>query len=148
MDSARPASDHERELYERAELALQNAYAPHSGFRVGAVLLTTDGREFSGVNFENDSYGLTICAERSAAAAAIAAGVAKEADAGAGTLQEKPRCFAAIAVASSAKSAPPCGACRQVLAQFAADGMRVIYRRSGELESVELAELLPDQFEL
>ena len=110
--------------------------------------MTTDGRVFPGVNLENDSYGLTICAERGAACAAIAAGVARDALVGKADTTGNPGCFATIAVASSAKSAPPCGACRQVLAQFAAADMRVVYKRLGELESVELAELLPDRFEL
>ncbi len=91
-------------LRARALAALPNAHAPYSGFRVAAALLTRDGRVFTGVNVENASYGLTVCAERNAVGAAVTAGA---------------RAFSAIAVVCSGTEPPaPCGACRQVLAEF------------------------------
>jgi cytidine deaminase len=94
-------------LIESATKAREQAYAPYSKFAVGAALLTKSGRVFMGCNVENLSFGLTICAERAAVFAAVAAG-------------EKE--FAAIAVvADSLTPVTPCGACRQVLAEFADD---------------------------
>jgi cytidine deaminase len=118
------------ELYERAEAAAANAYVPYSRFRVGAALAASDGRVIEGANVENASYGLTICAERVACTAAVAAGV---------------RSFAAIAIHVDGADGQPCGACRQVLAEFAPD-LTVVYRRAGELVARPLAELLPDAF--
>ncbi len=94
----------DQELIQRAIAARLNAYAPYSNFQVGAALLGKDGRVFTGCNVENLSYGLTICAERNAICAAVAAGVRK---------------FAAIAiVADTREPISPCGACRQVMAEF------------------------------
>lgn len=91
-------------LLEAARQVRKSAHAPYSGFHVGAALLVEDGRIFVGCNVENASYGLGVCAERNAVAAAIAAG--------AGDIR-------AIAVVTSADPpASPCGACRQVLAEF------------------------------
>src|SRR5882757_848279 len=85
----------------------QSAYAPYSHFQVGAALRTTSGRVFCGCNVENLSFGLTICAERAAVFAAVAAGETQ---------------FEAIAVvADSVQPVTPCGACRQVLAEFSTD---------------------------
>jgi cytidine deaminase len=120
------------ELYEIARSAAEFAYAPYSNFAVGAALRATDGRVFAGVNVENASYGLTICAERSALVAAVASGA---------------REFDAIAVHGGASSVPPCGSCRQVLAEFAPE-LRVIWRRDGAPVVSSLADLLPERFRL
>lgn len=103
------------------------AYAPYSNFSVGAALLAADGRVFLGCNVENISYGLTNCAERVAVGAAIAAGA---------------REFVAVAVVADTKvPISPCGACRQVLAEF---GMpRVMLATCGERLEFGLDELLP-----
>jgi cytidine deaminase len=131
---SRPATAEERALWERAVEAREQAYAPYSDFPVGAALRVDGGDVITGANVENGSYGLTICAERSAVAAAVSQGH---------------RRFAAIAVAADpgAVTASPCGACRQVLAEFAPD-MPVTYQRKGELVTDSVSELLPASFEL
>ncbi|MEO8616562.1 MAG: cytidine deaminase [Luteolibacter sp.] len=107
--------------------AREKAYAPYSNFQVGAALLAEDGRVFSGCNVENISYGLTNCAERVAIGAAVAAGVRK---------------FLAVAVvADTAVPISPCGACRQVLAEFAVP--RVLLVNRAERVEFRLEELLP-----
>lgn len=110
-----------------------NAYAPYSRFAVGAAVLTADGRIFSGCNVENASFGLTMCAERNGVAAAIAAG-------------QRP---VAVAVVSENGRATPCGACRQVLAEFSPD-MPVVLAGvdSDEFVVYSLKELLPALFRL
>lgn len=123
---------------EAAAAAMANAHAPYSRHRVGAALSTTDGEIFTGCNVENASYGLTICAERSAVAAAVSAGR---------------REFSALAiVASPATSLPyPCGACRQVLAEFAGPDLPVHVAAVDDLGSGEqliLGDLLPKAFHL
>jgi len=120
-------------LIAAARQARQNAYAPYSGFAVGAALRTRSGRVFTGSNVENVSYGLTICAERVAVAKAVSEGE---------------RDLEAIAVVSEG-AATPCGACRQVLAEFNPD-LRVIVAdvRGSEEHHREfcLSELLPEAF--
>jgi cytidine deaminase len=123
------------QLIKAALAARLRAYAPYSRFRVGAALLTDDGKTFSGCNVENASYGLTVCAERVAVANAICAGKKK---------------FTAIAIAADGKSAlvSPCGACRQVLAEFAPN-LRVILvsaRNPKQVEELKLSDLLPRLF--
>lgn len=119
-------------LIVRALDARQRAYAPYSRFRVGAALRTADGRIFTGANVENASYGLSICAERTALATAIAAG-ARE-------LSEL-----VVALPTSPPVAP-CGLCRQMLAEFAADLPITLVNDDGECLRTSLAELLPNAF--
>ena len=122
------------ELYKLARKAARNAYAPFSGFRVGAAILTTTGEIFTGVNVENSSYGATICAERVACAKAISEGF---------------RNFEAIAAATySGDQAIPGGMCRQFLFEFAPN-LKVITGRDEEnIEVSSLDELLPKGFRL
>jgi cytidine deaminase len=122
----------DRALLAAAKAALAHAHAPYSGFRVGAALRTSDGRVHVGVNVENASFGLTLCAERVAAATAIAAGQ---------------RDFASLAIASSSgRATPPCGACRQFLFEFA-PSLRVLLDDGGETPpQFELSQLLPMAF--
>ena len=120
----------DRELYERAKAAAERAYAPYSNFLVGAALLDRDGRVWEGVNVENASSPLGICAERAAIAHAVSAAGRRPGD------------FEAIAITAS-----PCGGCRQWLHELGLE--RVIYARAGiEVVTTTPAELLPDTFEL
>ena len=117
------------ELIKAAKIARRSAYAPYSNFGVGAALLTKDGKIFTGCNVENVSLGLTICAERSAVAAAVNSG-SKD--------------FVAIAVVTgSKKPAVPCGACRQVLAEFNSAIRILAVNEDGVVEQLELSDLLP-----
>lgn len=118
-----------------AEEAAGRAYAPYSSFRVGAVLVTEGGYVYTGCNVENASYGLTLCAERSAVAAMVLAG---END-GPGRRIEY------VAVASpEASPVFPCGACRQVLHEF---GCREVFvRESGSVRGYPFGEILPHAF--
>ena len=123
----------ERELYDIAEKARVNSYAPHSRFRVGAALLTSDGKVYTGVNVENSSYGATICAERTAFVKAISEGE---------------RDFEAIAVSAGDEPAVPCGICRQFMAEFGQDIRIITMSKTGELSVNTLRELLPEAFVL
>jgi cytidine deaminase len=119
-------------LLERARAVRQQAYAPYSGFLVGAVLAAEDGSLHVGCNVENASYPLTVCAERNAIAAAVAAGR---------------RRFRTLAVsASGAEPVAPCGGCRQALAEFGTDLRVVAEGAGGDRREWTLAELLPDPF--
>lgn len=117
------------ELIEQARAAREKAYAPYSKFAVGASLLTSSGRVFTGCNVENLSFGLTICAERNAMFAAVAAGERK---------------FTKIAIVSDSKTpVSPCGACRQVLAEFGLDLEVCSANLQGDRFKARLDELLP-----
>lgn len=146
MQSARQPDQSELDLYDRAVAVREHAYAPWSSFAVGAALRFGDDIVV-GTNFENDSFGLTICAERGAIGTAIAQGIVHRAVA-AGAKLGSPQCLDAVAISAEAKTVSPCGACRQVLMQFAHDQTRVIYPRNHVVESVLLTELLTDAFEL
>jgi cytidine deaminase len=122
-------SDADGQLFARAEAVAANAYAPYSEFLVGAAVLTRDGRVIEGVNVENASYSLGVCAERNALTTAVVEGA-------------RPGDIEALAVTAS-----PCGGCRQWLVEFEID--RVIYRNNdGGVVTRTPAELLPDTFEL
>jgi cytidine deaminase len=121
------------ELIARARAARAFAYAPYSDFAVGAAVLTADGRVFTGCNIENASYGLTMCAERVALFKAISEGV---------------REFRRLAiVADTEVLISPCGACRQVLWEFAPDLVLISANRAGEVRVHPLRALLPEPFE-
>ncbi|MFA7005224.1 MAG: cytidine deaminase [Verrucomicrobiia bacterium] len=123
-----------RRLVAEARAARCKAYAPCSKFRVGAALLAANGKVYRGCNIENASYGLTVCAERIAFFNAVSAGE---------------RRFVAIAIASDG-AATPCGACRQVMAEFAPN-LKILVtnaKRHGSVKMFLLDELLPNRFSL
>lgn len=116
-------------LIESARQVREKAYAPYSHFKVGAAVRTKSGRVFTGCNVENLSFGLTICAERVAVGAAVAAGE---------------RDFEALAVVADSKEpVTPCGACRQVLAEFSTTLPICSANLEGEVYESSIAELLP-----
>jgi len=121
------------ELVNAAVLAKRNAYAPYSGFKVGAAVLTSGGKVFTGVNIENASYGAACCAERTAIYKAVAEGETG---------------IKAIAVASDKDELIyPCGICRQVISEFADDNTVIICSRNdGTYKVYKASELLPNAF--
>ena len=128
----------DRELLNTALIAREAAYAPYSGYLVGAALLAEDGNVYTGCNIENASYSATLCAERAAFAAAVSAGV---------------RRFKAIAVAGGKgrkadAMASPCGVCRQVMAELCNEDFAVILGNETTLARYTLGELLPLSFQL
>jgi cytidine deaminase len=118
-----------RELYERAVAISQRAYAPYSNYLVGAVVRTTDGAVFEGVNVENAAYPLGVCAEKSALVKAVSEGY-------------KPGDIAAIGITAS-----PCGGCRQWLYEFKIPEITFMSSQ-GELVTYSAGELLPDTWDL
>ncbi len=122
--------DELRRLIAAAAAAREAAYVPYSHFAVGAALLGPGGRIFTGCNVENASFGLTICAERNAVAGAVGQGV---------------RQFSAIAVVTG-NGVTPCGACRQVLAEFNPNMTVIAADVSGQHQSYVLSDLLPAAF--
>ena len=122
-----------KELYEIADAAKENAYAPFSEFRVGAALLTGAGRVYTGVNVENSSYGGTICAERTAFVKAVSEGE---------------RDFRAIAIAASEGEALPCGICRQFMYEFEPELDVITGENKENLRVQNLRDLLPGGFRL
>ena len=123
------------ELYQLAERAAERAYAPFSGYKVGAALLTAAGTVYAGANVENSSYGAAICAERTAAVKAITEGETA---------------FIAIAVAAPGTGGPawPCGICRQFLFEFGEELRVITGTDSDNLVTAALGELLPNGFRL
>ncbi len=120
------------ELLLLARKAQANAHAPYSGFPVGAALLTTDGRVFTGVNVENASIGLSVCAERNAIAKAISEGATD---------------FARMAIVTNApEPTMPCGVCRQVIWEFSHDLPVVVESGDGARVATTIAELFPRPF--
>jgi len=124
-------------LIKKAYEASERAYAPYSEFCVGAALLTASGRVFTGCNVENASYGATNCAERTALFKAVSEGE---------------RAFSAIAVVGRKRGGeeqlcPPCGICRQVLAEFCNKDFLILLTNGKETERYTLEELLPHSFD-
>lgn len=123
------------ELVEKAKEALKNSYSPYSRFPVGAAVLTGSGKIFAAPNIENASYGLTVCAERNAIFHAISAG---EQD-----------ISALVLYTSTSKVYTPCGACRQVLAEFLKGDAQVICVAENDItKTFTVDALLPEKFSL
>ena len=135
-DPASPLTQAERDLLlEKAKAALHNAYAPYSKFMVGAALLTEAGSVYTGCNVENASFGLTCCAERNAVFAMLAAGEKEVRE--------------VLVIGESVEYLPPCGACRQVIAEFAPPSAVVhMCDRDGACRDATVGELLPFIFHL
>lgn len=127
----------EQQLIKAANAAAGRAYAPYSNFRVGSAIMSRDGRVFMGCNVENASFGLTNCAERTALFCGVAAGA---------------RDFKAIAIVADGEQLPyPCGACRQVLAEFCGRDLDVYVAARDRLDKpkhLKLGDLLPHTFKL
>jgi cytidine deaminase len=125
-------------LVAAARIARASAYAPYSDYRVGAAIATEDGRIFTGCNVENASYGATICAERNAIGAMVAAGASKP--------------VACAIVTGGSKPGTPCGICRQVMVEFTRDMPIVLVAETPDgsdiRRDVSLAEIMPEVFEL
>ncbi len=126
----------EEDLISKAKEASEKAYAPFSNFPVGAAILNDKGQIFSGCNVENSSYGLTICAERNAVFQAVA--------------QQGPELkITKVAIFTPTEViTPPCGACLQVLSEFAHNLEITISNQNGELKKFNLDELMPFRFKL
>ena len=125
--------DYDRELYKKAYDNLDKAYVPYSNFPVSAVLVDKDGNEYTGVNIENASYPVTICAERTAMSKAVSEGV---------------RDFERIVIATAKGSGWPCGMCRQFMYEFSPDIKVVAGEDIDTLEAYPLSELLIKGFRL
>ncbi len=119
-----------KELIAQAIEARKRAYSPYSHYKVGAALLGKSGKVYLGCNVENASYGHTVCAERTAVLKAVSEGE---------------REFEAIAVVTR-NGGSPCGACRQVMAEFAPELTIYIADKNGEYRTTTLSDLLPDMF--
>jgi cytidine deaminase len=130
------SADHPRDrLLRSARAAMKKAYAPYSHFRVGAALLTTSGKVFSGCNVENASYGMTNCAERTAIFSAVA------------QLGPKWEIRAIAVVNDHGVPCSPCGACRQVIYEFGPDAIVFFQGKKGDTQA-HITELLPEGFRL
>lgn len=121
-------------LLEQAVKARKNSYSPYSKFAVGAALEAEDGTVITGTNVENASYGLSICAERSALVKAVSEGKRK---------------FKRLAIVTDTpEPAAPCGMCRQMLIEFAPDLELILANLRGQTETIRLSKLLPKAFRL
>ena len=120
-----------KKLFELARQAAENSYSPYSGVRVGAALQLTSGETVTGTNVENVSYGLTICAERAAVARAVT------------EFGPKIRIAAAAVTNLNGLASPPCGACRQVLAEFMLPDAPMVFPAADGIRTIALSELLP-----
>lgn len=119
-------------LIEKAKEGMKHSYSPYSNFKVGAALLTRDGKVFTGCNIENASYGAAICAERTTMVKAISEGCTE---------------FEKIAIVCSAGTfAYPCGICRQFMAEFMLDGSVVLEDKNTGIQEYTVKELLPGAF--
>ena len=121
-----------RKLLEEAKAACANTYSPYSRFMVGAAVLARDGSVYHGTNVENSSYGMTMCAERTAVGNAISAGQ---------------KDIVAVAVYAPVDSISPCGACRQFIIEFGVN-IIVIFRSRGNVVQKLITEMLPFQFKM
>jgi len=122
----------EQKMLQVAKEAIKNSYSPYSKFRVSSAVLGGSGKIYSGVNIENISYGLTMCAERVAVFKAISEGE---------------REIKAVLVYTDGKDLPyPCGACRQVIAEFGRDAEIIVVNGEGKTERTSMKELLPKAF--
>lgn len=119
-------------LIQQAIEIRDRAYAPYSGFKVGAALLCADGAVYTGCNIENASYGVSICAERAALAAAVSAGKQD---------------FAALAVVAGEAIVRPCGICRQAFSEFSSDMQLICADHNGNYEIWTVTELMPHAFQ-
>lgn len=126
------SKEQEAELLTAAKQVRENAYAPYSRFKVGAALLTDDGRIYTGCNVENASYGLSICAERAAVFHAVSQGATS---------------FQALAVVAELdEPVSPCGACRQILNEFSPDMLIIMSNLAGKVKRMKVRDLLPCAF--
>ena len=133
MDHKRSAGEGDLALALRARHASERAIAPYSNFKVGAALKTRDGKIYEAGNIESSSYGLTLCAERVALFKA---------------LSEGERHFEAMAIAAQTDEfCPPCGACRQVLWDYAPALEIILMNNRGDVKKFQLSELLPEAFD-
>ncbi len=123
-------------LYEAARKTRENAHSPYSGHKVGAAIRTSDGRVFTGCNVENSSYGATLCAERVAISKAVSETAGRRLE------------LAEVVVVTDAPSPwPPCGMCRQVMAEFAGSELQVhSVNLQGQIRTESFTELFPRAF--
>ena len=132
----KPGSGVRENLEHAARKVMKNAHAPYSNFHVGAAILLTNGKVFTGCNVENASYGMTNCAERTAIFSAVA--------------ELGPKIEIQAVAVTNDKNAPcsPCGACRQVIFEFGPDATVYFLTKKNEWKEVHITELLPEGFRL
>jgi len=136
MSMTNPPQSSLEDLLEMARAAALNAYAPYSKFRVGSALLLTSGAVVTGANVENVSYGLTICAERSALVSAVS------------QFGPKIRIAAVAVVNLNDAASPPCGACRQMLSEFVLPDAPVVFPAADGQRTMLFSEILPLAFDM